>query len=436
MRAHCLGSSSRHGRCVGQRKAMTSPILHFLQFLRPPRPPRQLRRHRPLHLPEGVRAGEGGGQVQCVARALCRFQWVAYDAVPPAERRAFVRLQMVAWSPFDVSGYAVARGRDGAMVFAWDQRAFEERALAAGLPTQPSRTLPESLVLPAHDEGVVLQVCSAGVEGQVWRGRQLVASRWWPEAPDVTAWLNFQRGAGVPPTARLPQLPVLDLSAAPHLLDEPWAPVLTLSAMMERTRMRLHALVATLLAGLLLPTLWLLHANWALAQDVNALETEKLQLSAEAQPVLTARSQALAALASLDTLMAAVDHPDALSLLGHVGARLPADGSRIRNLEMDGRRIRLVLAVPAGAPRITYVRALEAGGWLQDVREDTQDATPGTVALSAEIRGNSPPSAAEAGASAVSIPSAPPMATASSAATAIPALAAPSASRIMSGESR
>jgi hypothetical protein len=305
-----------------------------------------------------------------------------------------VRLQLLAWSPFEDSGYAVVDGRDGVMAFAWDQRAFEQRAQAAGLPVQPARTLPETLLLPAHDDGVVLQVCSTGFEAQVWRGRQLVASRWWPDTPDVAAWLNFQRSAGVPPSAQLQQPPPCDPGAGPGWLDEPWAPVLSLSAMIERARLRVHAVAATLLAALLLPTLWLLHANWALAQQVDALEAEKVQLTAQTQPVLTARSQALAAMASLDTLLAAVSHPDALTLLSQVATLLPGDGSRIRKLEMDGSRLRLVLGVPAGTPRITYVRALEGGGWLQDVREDTQDTTPGTVALSAEIRGNGPPTAA------------------------------------------
>jgi len=375
-----------------------------LQLLRPPRRAQQLPRRSPLHLPDGVRAGEGRGELQCLARALCRFRWVPYDAVPAAERRAYVRLQLLAWSPFEDNGYAVASGRDGAMAFAWDQRAFEQRAQAAGLPTQPARMLPETMLLPAHDEGLVLQVCSTGVEGQFWRGRQLVSSRWWPEAPDGAAWLNFQRSAGVPAAAQVPEPPACDRSTAPRWLDEPWAPVTSLSAMIEHARLRVHAIAATLLAALLLPTLWLLHANWAMAQQVNALEAEKAQLTSQAQPVLTARSQSLAALASLDTLVAAVSHPDALTLLSHVATLLPGDGSRIRKLEMDGRRLRLVLAVPAGRPRIAYVRALEGGGWLQDVREDTQDATPGTVALVAEIHGNMPPASATARVPGASLP--------------------------------
>jgi len=381
----------------------TSPIHRFFRSLRRPRLRRPPPRHSALHLPEGVRAGQGRGELQVLARALCRFRWVPYVAVPPGERRAYVRLQLLAWSPFGDSGYALVNGRDGAMAFAWDQRAFEQRALAAGLPAQPARTLPETLLLPAQQDGVVLQACSTGVEAQVWRNRQLVASRWWLEVPDSAAWLNFQRSAGVAPGAQVEQPPAIHRAHEPAWLDEPWAPVLSLSAMLERARVRTHLVAASLLAALLLPTLWLLHANWLLAQDIDALEVEKAQLMSQAQPVLTARNEALADMAKLDTLLAAVSHPDALTLISHVAKLLPGDSSRIRKLEMDGRRLRLVLAVPAGTPRITYVRALEGGGWLQDVREDTQDETPGMVALSAQIRGDGAPKVAAA----PSAPSAP-----------------------------
>lgn len=341
-----------------------------------------------------------------MARALCRFRWLPYDAVPPGERRAYVRLQLLAWSPFDDSGYALVDGRDGVMAFAWDQRAFEQRALAAGVPAKPARTLPETLLLSPHEDGVVLQACSTGVEAQVWRARQLVASRWWLDAPDGAAWMNFQRSAGVPPDAQIAQPPAIHRGHEPAWLDEPWAPVLSLNAMLERARLRTHLVAAALLAALLLPTLWLAHSNWVLGEAIGALEAEKTQLTLQAQPMLTARSQALADIAQLDALLEVVSHPDALMLLSHVATLLPGDGSRIRKLEMDGRRLRLVLAVPAATPRITYVRALEGGGLLHDVREDTQSETPGMVALSAQIRGNGAPKTVADAAQAPSAPAA------------------------------
>lgn len=397
-----------------------------MRLLRPSRRPRQLPRLSPLHLPSGVRAGEGRGELQCLSRALCRFRWLPYDGVPPAERRAFVRLQLVAWSPFAQSGFAVAEGAGGAMVFAWDREAFAQRAAAAGLPAEPSRILPETLLRPAHDAGVVLQACTVGVEGQVWRGRELVASRWWAEPPDAGAWLNFQRSAGVAADAQIEAPPPVGSGGEQPLLDQPWAQVQTLSAMEEHARLRRHALAAALVTVLLLPTLWLLHANWRVSQEVAALETEKEQLGAQAEPVLAARKQALAAMAQLDTIAAAVAHPDALSVLAHVSAHFPSDGNRVRNLELDGSRLRLVLAVPATTPHIVYVRTLEGGGWLQDVREDTLDAAPGTVALTAVIKGERAPQTQAAAASAA-LASAPIAATTATAATTAAAMAAKAA---------
>lgn len=360
-----------------------------------------------------------------MARALCRFRWVPYDTVPPAERRAFVRLQLLAWAPFDDSGYALVNGVNGVMAFAWDQRAFEHRAQAAGVRAKPATTLPETLLLSPHEDGVVLRACSTGVEAQVWRSRQLIASRWWPESPDGAAWMNFQRSAGVSPAVQLPQPPEIREGSEPVWLDEPWAPVQSLTAMLERARLRTHLIAAVMLAALLLPTLWLLRANWALADEIDALEAEKAQLALQAQPVLTARAQALADIDKLDALLAVVSHPDALTLLGQVAALLPGDGSRIRKLEMDGGRLRLVLAVPAGTPRIAYVRALEGGGWLHDVREDAQDETPGLVALTAQIRDDKSPAAT------TTVPQA--AATAPQAATNVPAASAPSPVRAASG---
>jgi Tfp pilus assembly protein PilN len=371
--------------------------------------------------------------VQLLSRALCRFRWVPYGDVPEGQRPAVVRVQLQAWAPFEDSAYAVAMLRDGAMGFAWDQRAFEQRAQAAGLPTRPARVLPETLLLPARTAGLALQRCSVGFEGQFWREGQLVASRWWPQPPDPATWLNFQRSAGVPAEAQQPQPPEPGSAAAPEWLDQPWAEVTTLAAMVERSRVRLHAAAAALLALLLLPTAWLLWSYWNVRQQLAVLEAQRARLEADAQPVLKARTEALAVLAELDALAAAVDRTDALGLLAHVAAQLPADGNRVRDLEWDGRRLRLVLAVPAGTPRIAYVQALEGGGWLKDVREDTQEAAAGTVALTAETRTSRPPATASAAPAASSTPppsaATPPAPAATPAAAALPAAAGASGAR-------
>jgi Tfp pilus assembly protein PilN len=341
-----------------------------------------------------VQRPEGRASLQIVARALCRVRVIPLSGIPVGDRQNYLRTQLTAWAPFDDSAFAIAMFSGHAVAWAWDQQAFEERARAAGLPTRPPQVWPETLLLPRGTDGTTLQRCCIGVEGQVWRAGQLAASRWWPQPPDPAAWLNFMRGAGGadasgaedPATASaaalVPELPAGDEA---DWRDRPWAEVSSLSSLLERARLRGHALAAVTLTLLLLPTLWLAQARWSVGQEVDALRTQIDALGAGAQPLIGARNEALAALSTLDAFTQVVDRPDGLALLAHLAERLPADGNRVRNLEWEGLRLRLVLAVPSGASRIRYVEALEGGGWLHNVREDSQGTGPGTVALVAEI---------------------------------------------------
>lgn len=328
-----------------------------------------------------------------VARALCRFRQIDFGGLAPADRMPFLRTQLMAWSPFDDSAYAIVMASDAAIVFAWDQRDFEQRARAAGLAPRPGRVWPETLLLAPRPDGPALQRCSLGVEGQVWRDGQLRASRWWPQAPDAAAWRNFQRSGGVPAHAQSELPPAATADGGPDWLPQPWAQPQTLDDMAERSRLRLHAMAALAAAALLLPTLWLAQAHWSVSRERVELDTRGAALATGAQPLLTARTESLTALATLDALVSIVERPQALDLLTHLSRHLPADGSRITRLEWDGSRLRLALAVPPGTARITYVDALEGGGWLRDVREDSQDAAPGAVVLAAEVPTARPPAA-------------------------------------------
>ena len=304
-----------------------------------------------------MRAGSGGVRLQLIARGLCHVRFVPHGDVPPADRAAHLRTQLLAWQPFDVAGYALVDGEHGTTVWAWDQAAFAARADAAGLPTQPPQVLPETLVRPAHGDGVALSRCTAGVEAQVWQAGQLVASRWWPQAPDVTAWRNFQRSAGVKPEQQQPELPALP-EGEPPWLDAPWAWPQTPAGMAERARLRTHAAIAVVAALLVLPTLALLHTRWQLGQSIDALEQARTELQAQALPLTAARGEAMASLATLDAIRARVEHPQALTLLAHLGQHLPADGSALRSLEWNGRQLQLELSAPAATPRITYVQEI------------------------------------------------------------------------------
>lgn len=276
------------------------------------------------------------------------------------------------------------------MVFAWDQAAFVQRCEDAGIPHHSARVIPESLLQPALPEGVILRRCAEGCEGLVWRGGEVVSSRWWVQIPDATGWLNFQRGAGVPASDQIVTPP--SLSREVDWCDVPWATPKKLSELLGQDRLYEHAALAFVLLLLALPTLWLLK-NWLiLDRQVTALTKEKVRLEEAARPVLQARAETLDAMMSLDAIAERVEHVNPVVLLAHLSRQLPKNGTILRELEWEGDRVRLVLLPPSTSSRIAYVAALEGGGWLQKVRELAPDR-PGEVVLAAELLGNVPPSA-------------------------------------------
>jgi hypothetical protein len=339
---------------------------------------------------------------QIVARSRCRFLRVSYGGLPVADRRRHLEVQLATWAPFTDPGHALVEGPLGCAVFAWDATALAEQARAAALPWPAPQTWPESLYIapPAGADGdATLQLvpCREGCEARLWRSGELVASRWWPQWPDTESWLNFQRGASVPDSARSETPPPASDWPGVAALSRPWATPTTLQALRERQQLPQHALAAFGLLALLLPTLWLATDLWQTLNANQALAIQVQRLEADAQPVLRIRANALEGLAALDTLGPAFERSDPLALLAHLSQRLgAAGGAVVRELDWNGTRLRLVLAVPAARPRVAYVQALEDGGLLRDVREDTQDVEPGLLALVAELAQRPPASSAGA----------------------------------------
>lgn len=349
--------------------------------------------HSHLHTRASARR-HSRARVHVLARSLVHFRYLPYGTLGEAEREGFVRVQLEAWSPFASTAHAVALGARGAMLFAWDAATWRERCQQAGIDPAAEADaafVPETLLLPRQDEGVRLQTCVEGFEGQVWRGGELLASRWWPEPPAEVPWLNFLRGAGVLVDSGQAAVPAA--APAEHAESGPWADAQTQAQLGAQRQLRSSAIVGLALLTLLLPTLWLLRSAWHEHEALAQVTDRREQAAARAAPVTQARAESLRLLASVERYQALVARPDMLALLAHLAGQLPADGTQLRQLDWDGKNLRLALAVPPGASRVDHVRALEDGGWLRDVREESQDSAAGVVTLVAAV-GSRPASAA------------------------------------------
>lgn len=343
-----------------------------------------------VHLPDEFRVAPEPWSVQVVARALCRYRFVPFDGLAGADRLGHLSVQLRAWAPFADAEYAVALGESGAMVYAWDREAFLARSRLGGVPTLPGRVLPEGFLLPHHAEGVHLHHCIAGVEARVFRRGELVATRGWPSTPDTSAWQNFLRSNGVADAGQHAAQPTEDASA--NWLDAPWGNPALFRDLLDRPRVRLHQAVAIAALLLLLPTVWLSKSLVSAGSRIDDLAAERRALENTAGPLMGAREEALAGLASLEALHAAVDRPNPVALLATLSRQLPDDGTLLRELEWDDRTLRLVLAPGPSASRTTLVKALEAGGWLTGVHELSAEQGPeaGSLVLVAELAAETP----------------------------------------------
>ena len=374
-----------------------APMLERLQ----PRPLTDLLSAH-MHSEQGVQLAAQPTRVHVLARGLCRFRWFDFAGLAQAEQLGFVRVQMAAWQPFAQTDWALVLAPGGAMVWAWDGAAWQQRCGAAGLPVQRAQVVPEPLLYappqgaPAGQAICRLQSCAQGWEGQCWRDGVLYASHWWAQWPGDALWLNFLRGAGAFASTLGPEPDQGAAAAQRARLPRPWGVLRGGHALQTDARLRWQLLAA----GVLLPLLWASAYEWfALWQaqgQTQALERQQALLQQEAAPLLQARERVLANNALLQQLVEQVNQPTALQVMEHVQQRLrsaPAlAGTIVRELNWGQGQLRLALQVPATAPRVAYVQALEGGGWLQDVRELPADSGTNAawLVLQASAQGHLP----------------------------------------------
>ena len=344
-----------------------------------------------VHLPDTLNVSPETWAGHVISRSLCRFRYIPLHSLPQQERLGYIRVQLQSWSPFPRADYSLSFGARGAMVFAWDKALVEERSTLAGLAIPLQRAAPESLLLAPLQEGLRLCRCIDGVEAQLFQQGELVQSRWWPAPPDAAEWINFQRSCGKQPMETVPDIEPAGTTA--HWLGEPWVETELLQVLLDRPALRVHQGLAAAAFLLAVPTLWLLKGWFATDARVDALEREQQSVQSRASPLMQARDEALKGLASLELLLGQIDKPAPISLLARLSRQLPHDGTVLRELEWQGADLRITLTPAPGASRTAYVKALEEGGWLNQIHEvaaGEQGGEGGGLVLVGELAGASP----------------------------------------------
>lgn len=274
------------------------------------------------------------------------------------------------------------------MAWAWDDaRAASMLADAGG--SAGARLWPETLLTgPATTPCVRLVRAVEGVDGQVWRGGDLLASRWWPQMPDTEEWARWARTAAFDvESAGETLLPPVE---EPHW-QRPWAEGSDLDAMLSNTsRMERVALGASLI-GLVGLSAAQAHQAWSAYVDRRELLEEQAQVAALAAPVQGARDRALALADEATALSGQLVAVQPLEVLQHLAETLPPHGVTLTELELNGTRLRVALEAGPEISRSAIVKDLQAPGWFAQVAEVRDGNVRNGLMFEMQVKGLRPP---------------------------------------------
>ena len=327
-------------------------------------------------------ADKGIGRSEWVlSRPLYRYARFELKAVPKPQRAQALELQIKQWTPFARTGWYLLWQQDDALVWAWDADRVAAAILENKLKPGTVTIVPETLLHPGQEQGILLLTCMEGYEGQVWSGRALTGSRWWPELPAAAEWLNFQRDAGTLPEKQSTTVPEpLPL----HWTEKPWAK----SAALDRSaaygaNIEQKALPTAVLC-LLAATLWY-GAQWIKMQTaIESRGAELETLKQRAGPIIAARGQALETLDRIRTLEAIDSYPDQLGLMARVAESLPKDGPYLREWAFQNGKLTLRIASPNKMVSSEYVKLFQSLEVFRNV-QTAPDNEPAGLALVMDV---------------------------------------------------
>ncbi len=270
---------------------------------------------------------------------------------------------------------------DGAGAWIWDSERVEAVLRESGLDLSRLRVFPETaLRRPAVDE-IRLVRCLDGVEGQVWRRKELAASRWWAEPPLEIEWSRFQRASGVEPSELIAVPPAVP--ANDDWLRGPW----------PRRRNAISLLsvgipqIATAAAiAMLAVTAYQFGEIVRLGRAIAEVRKSAETLAVSAQPLETARRQTVAANARAQAIFGLEGADAQLALMARIAEQLPPNGATFTSWVYQGNDLTFTIANSAQPIDSTFIiRRIEGIKNLQVGQADL--ATDGrTLTMRVRVR--------------------------------------------------
>lgn len=239
---------------------------------------------------------------------------------------------------------------DGAGVWIWDSDRVESVLRENGLDPGRLRICPETaLRRPAVDE-IRLARCLDGVEGQVWRGKQLAASRWWDGMPPEIEWMRFQRAASVDPS-ELVEVPA-SLSENGDWLRSPWP---TSSGAISLRQVGISQIAAAAAIAMLAVTAYQVGEIARLGRAVSEARKSTEALAAAAQPLENARRLTVAANARAQAIFGLDGADSQVALMARIAEQLPQNGTTLASWVYQGSDLNFTITNPTQPIDSTFI---------------------------------------------------------------------------------
>lgn len=322
--------------------------------------PRFPRRRFLHHSDRVVRAATRWGRVEWVlSRALYRVIRINLAQVAVADRASALALKVRQISPFAETGFTAAWHGGNVVVAMWDRAAVAAAQQGVGVDA-PDAVLPETFLRPPAS-GTRFSQALDGFEAQVWRNGALVASHYFPAAPDASAWQLFLREHGEP-LSGLPQDVKVPLAA------DAWArlsPAGTGSFTLPKESL-IYSLVG---AALCVPTVWYSVAWAKLQLAVKERQAALAQLTAAALPQQQKRGEALAAADDARRIYGLDKFPAPAEVMDWVAPIVVRDGGKLAEWQYNPGRVRFVMQTESATQTASsLVEAIERQGRFRNAR--------------------------------------------------------------------
>ncbi|MCP4701905.1 MAG: hypothetical protein GY862_34360 [Gammaproteobacteria bacterium] len=296
-----------------------------------------------------------------ISRGLCHYRLFSLTDIPPARRDQALQIKIRQWSPFSKhASYCVWQGGK-ALVWLWNHERQAEAVKETGV--KQVHILPEPVLRPRPaDDSIQLLQCLDGIEGQIWQGRRLQGSRWWPQPPNPLEWGRFLRAHSLPIGETMPEI-----TESP-LLPRPWGRP---KSAFGGGFLRQERLWVFLGAGVFAAALaWQGVSNWKLQQALEQVQSRIEALDERATPILETRTEAIASKQAIKRLQGLTPYPSQLELFALVAEKLPGSKAQVVRWFYQTGRLELTIEAP-NINQSFYVKTFQKHPFFQDIEPDT-----------------------------------------------------------------